>query len=80
MVAGCNPGDCHYNTGNLKARRRLMLLNKMLTQFGIEPERLKMKWIETSEAPKFQSILNEFIEEVTKLGPLTTKVATAEKA
>ena len=45
----------------------------MLKQLGIEPERLKMEWIEASEAPKFQSTLNEFIEEITRLGPLTQK-------
>ena len=79
MVAGCNPGDCHYNSGNLKARRRLMLLNNMLTQFGIEPERLKMEWISASEASKFQSTVNGFIDEVTKLGPLTPNAkATGE--
>ena len=71
MVAGCNPGDCHYNSGNFKARRRLMLLNNMLPQFGIEPGRLKLEWISASEASKFQSTVNGFIDEVTKLGPLT---------
>ena len=71
MVAGCNPGDCHYNSGNFKARRRLMLLDNMLPQFGIEPERLKVEWISASEASKFCSAVNGFIGEVTKLGPLT---------
>ena len=70
MVAGCHPGDCHYNSGNYKARRRIMLLKNMLLQLGIEPERLRLDWISASEAPKFQSTVNEFIDEVTKLGPL----------
>jgi len=70
MVAGCHPGDCHYNSGNYKARRRITLLKNMLLQLGIEPERLKLEWISASEAPKFQSTVNEFIDEVTKLGPL----------
>ena len=26
MLAGCHPGDCHYNTGNYKARRRMAVL------------------------------------------------------
>ena len=71
MIAGCHPGDCHYNSGNFKARRRLMLLNNMLPQLGIEPERLKLEWISASEASKFQSTVNGFIDEVTELGPLT---------
>ena len=71
MIAGCNLGDCHYNSGNYKARRRLMLLKNMLPQFGIEPERLKMEWISASEASKFQPAVNGFIDKVTELGPLT---------
>jgi len=71
MVAGCHPGDCHYNSGNYKARRRIMLLKNMLPQLGIESERLRLEWISASEAPKFRSTVNGFIDEVTKLGPLT---------
>ena len=79
MIVGCNPGDCHYNSGNYKARRRLMLLKNMLPQFGIEPERLKMEWIPASEAPKFQSTVNGFINKVTGLGPLTLNTRAARE-
>jgi len=71
MIAGCHPGDCHYNSGNYKAMRRVMLLRNMLPQLGIEPERLKLEWISVSEASKFCSAVNGFIDEVTELGPLT---------
>jgi len=70
MIAGCHPGDCHYSTGNYKARRRIMLLEKMLPQLGIESERLKLEWISASEGTKFQSAVNGFIDEVKGLGPL----------
>jgi len=70
MIAGCYAGDCHYMSGNYKSRRRVMLLKKTLPQLGIEPERLKLDLISASEAPKFQSSVNEFIHEVTELGPL----------
>jgi len=70
MIAGCHPGDCHYNSGNYKARRRIMLLKNMLPQLGIESERLKLEWISASEATKFQSAVNGFIDEVVELGSL----------
>jgi F420-non-reducing hydrogenase iron-sulfur subunit len=70
MVAGCHPGDCHYSTGNYKAGRRVMLLRKVLSQLGIEPERLRLEWISASEGTKFQSTVNTFIDEITELGPL----------
>ena len=80
MVAGCHPGDCHYNTGNYKSRRRLMLLKNTLSQFGIEPERLKLEWFSTAEAPKLQSAVNGFVNKVTKLGPLTLNTKATKKA
>ncbi len=70
MIAGCHPGDCHYISGNLKARRIIALIKNLLPQLGIEPERLRLEWISTSEAEKFQSAADEFIDEVTKLGSL----------
>ena len=72
MIAGCHPGDCHYSTGNYKARRRIMLMKNTLPQLGIETERLKLEWISASEAPQFQSTVNGFIDEVTKLGPINS--------
>jgi coenzyme F420-reducing hydrogenase delta subunit len=82
MVAGCHPGDCHYNSGNYKTRRRVMLLKNMLPQLGIEPERLSLEWISASEGTKFRSVVNGFIDEITALGPLQWNLsseAIAEK-
>ncbi|MBA7473375.1 hypothetical protein ES707_08714 [subsurface metagenome] len=70
MVAGCHPGDCHYSTGNYKARRRIMLLQKVLPQLGIEPDRLRLDWISASEGTKFQSSVNEFVDEIRESGPI----------
>lgn len=70
MIAGCHPGDCHYTSGNYKTWRRVMLLKNMLSQLGIESERLRLEWISAAEGEKFQSAVNAFIDEVTELGPL----------
>ena len=51
--------------------RRVMLLRNMLPQLRVEPERLKLEWILASEAPKFHSAENGFIDEITELGSLT---------
>ena len=48
-----------------------MLLKRMLSQLGIEPERLRAEWLATSEAPRFLSSLDELVNKVTALGPLT---------
>ena len=48
----------------------MALLEKMLPQLGIEPARLRLEWISASEAKKFQSNVNEFIDQIRELGPL----------
>jgi F420-non-reducing hydrogenase iron-sulfur subunit len=70
LVGGCHPGDCHYQEGNYKALRRIILLRKMLPQFGIEPERLRLEWISAAEAERLRDVVNEFSEQVRRLGPL----------
>jgi F420-non-reducing hydrogenase iron-sulfur subunit len=53
----------------MKAARRIPLLKKMLAQFGIEDERVRLDWVSASEADRFASIVNEMTEQVRKLGP-----------
>jgi heterodisulfide reductase subunit A len=48
----------------------MSLLHNVLPQLGIEPERLKLEWISASEGNKFRDTINEFIDQVTQLGPL----------
>ncbi len=70
MVLGCHPGECHYKEGNFQALKRTALLRKMLPQFGIEEERLRLDWISTSEHEKFAEIVSEMVEKIRELGPM----------
>jgi F420-non-reducing hydrogenase iron-sulfur subunit len=70
LVAGCHlPSDCHYISGNFKAMRRINLLKKVLKQFGIEPERVRLEWISASEGDKFATVVRDMVSEIKKLGP-----------
>lgn len=73
LVCGCHIGDCHYVDGNREAARRIPLLKKMLTQLGIEEERVRLDWVSASEGGRFASIVNEMTEQVRKLGPFSRK-------
>jgi len=75
LICGCHPGDCHYHDGNKKTARRMPLLKKMLNQFGIEDERVRLEWVSASEADRFAEIVNEMTEQVRKLGPYVVKEA-----
>ena len=71
LILGCHPGDCHYSEGNYKAARRISLLKKMMAQFGIEDERIRLDWISASEGERFKNIVNEMTEQIRVLGPLS---------
>jgi F420-non-reducing hydrogenase iron-sulfur subunit len=43
----------------------------MLSQFGIEEERLRLDWVSASEGDRFASIINEMTEQMKKLGPFS---------
>jgi F420-non-reducing hydrogenase iron-sulfur subunit len=73
LIAGCHPGDCHYQEGNYKALRRYMLLKRILPEYGIEPERLRLEWVAASEGERFATVVNEFTEQVRSLGPMDFK-------
>ncbi len=69
LIGGCHPGDCHYQEGNYKALRRYKLLKRMLTDLGVEPERIRLEWISAAEADKLRDVMNEMVEQLKVLGP-----------
>lgn len=70
FIGGCHPGDCHYLEGNFKAARRIELTKKLLHDFGIEPERLRLEWISASEGARFAQVVADFTNTIKELGPL----------
>ena len=69
IVGGCPPGDCHYVSGNLKARRRMAILKTILSTLGLEKDRVWVRWISAAEGAKFAGTMNEVTREIKKLGP-----------
>jgi len=69
LIAGCHPGDCHYQSGNYKTNRRVKLLKKLLEELGIEPLRVRFEYVSASEGQKFATVVTEFVAEIKKLGP-----------
>ena len=69
VVSGCHPGDCHYISGNLVARRRFSILNELLEFFGIEPDRVNFMWASAAEGERFAVLIRKATAKVKKLGP-----------
>ena len=70
LIGGCHPGDCHYQSGNYLARRRMAVLKVLLEQLGIEPDRVKMTWVSAAEGKKFAQVIEEVTRDIKKLGPM----------
>lgn len=73
MILGCPSGSCHYKTGNIQALKRVTVLKKVLVQFGIAEDRLKIDWIAAGEAQKFVEVVSKMVENVRRLGPFGAK-------
>ena len=69
LVSGCHPGDCHYISGNLVARRKFALLKNLLGYLGIEPERVQFSWVSASEGGRFADLIDKVVNDVKKLDP-----------
>jgi F420-non-reducing hydrogenase iron-sulfur subunit len=77
LIAGCHPGDCHYDEGNYYARRRFAVLKKVVEGLGLESDRLILSWISASEGQRFADVVNDFYERVKKMGPSPIKAKKA---
>jgi F420-non-reducing hydrogenase iron-sulfur subunit len=69
LICGCHPGDCHYTEGNYKAMRRYPLLKRLLADYGIEEDRVRLEWVSASEGKRFADIIDDMTERVRALGP-----------
>jgi F420-non-reducing hydrogenase iron-sulfur subunit len=75
LVSGCHFGDCHYVFGNERAVEQFEKTKNVVRLLGLEEERLRLEWISAAEGARFAEVINEFTDQVRKLGPspLTNK-------
>lgn len=70
LVAGCLEGECHFLSGNLRAKERVGHIHGILEKLGIEPERLAFYNLSSAQGDRFQEIAQEMTERVRELGPI----------
>ena len=79
LVAGCEEGSCHFKEGNLLAKRRVNYIRNLLSEAGLEAERLRMVNVSAASAQKFAEIIRDMVETVRKLGPARLKRLTNQR-
>jgi len=80
IIGGCWLGECHYITeGNYYALNMMHLAKRLLEYAGLDPARLRIEWISSSEGVRFAEVMNDFADTLRRLGPARgTGVGEAE--
>ncbi|OLS23527.1 MAG: CoB--CoM heterodisulfide reductase iron-sulfur subunit A, partial [Candidatus Thorarchaeota archaeon AB_25] len=69
-VMGCHVQDCHYRSGARYAKDRTDNMREILEVAGIDNRRLYFGSASASEADSFAEQINQFVNDIVKLGPL----------
>ncbi|HOF05824.1 MAG TPA: hydrogenase iron-sulfur subunit, partial [Syntrophales bacterium] len=69
LVSGCHPGECHYISGNLVARRKFATLKSFLDYIGLEGDRTLFTWVSASEGERFAQVIKGATAKIRALGP-----------
>ncbi|MFA5181979.1 MAG: hydrogenase iron-sulfur subunit [Syntrophales bacterium] len=74
VVSGCHPGECHYISGNLVARRKFTTLKRFLGYIGMEGDRTMFTWVSASEGERFAQVIKGVTAKIQALGPASKLV------
>lgn len=66
-IFGCHKGECDFETGNHVAERHVEAARFMLSEQGIEPERVAMYFMSAAEIDRFMKAVNEFTARIDSL-------------
>ena len=79
-VVGCMEGDCRFDNGNLRARKRVAQAKAILDKVGVGGERVKMFNLSSGEGPRFAEYAVEMTEKIEAMGPNPIKIAMQKAA
>ena len=75
MVMGCLEGNCHYVSGNIRARARVKRVHDILEKIKIGAGRIQMYNLSAGDGAKFAAFASEFVDQIQGLGPSPINVA-----
>jgi len=59
------------------ARKRMTFLQKLMEFSGINPERLRLRWVSSAEASEYVTEISQFVEDIKEIGPNPLKTGEA---
>jgi coenzyme F420-reducing hydrogenase delta subunit len=72
-------GECHFQAGNLRAKKRVAYVRQLLGSIGMEPDRVAMYNLSSGEGPRFAEISREMTAKIRQFGPGPVRVKGARK-
>jgi coenzyme F420-reducing hydrogenase delta subunit len=78
FVIGCLEGNCHFEVGNLRARKRVEYLRRLLDECGIGADRAGMYNMSSAMGRQFAKAARQITEMVKALGPNPVKTGPRE--
>ncbi|MBN1633641.1 MAG: hydrogenase iron-sulfur subunit [Ignavibacteria bacterium] len=69
LISGCHPGDCHYEDGNYRERKRVAIIMSILESLGLEENRIWFRYVAHGEGKRFVDTATEFNDYIKKIGP-----------
>jgi F420-non-reducing hydrogenase iron-sulfur subunit len=59
------------------ANKRMTFLQKLMEFCGMNPERVRLRWVTSAEASEFVHEISQFVEDIKKIGPNPLKTKEA---
>ncbi|HOW24726.1 MAG TPA: FAD-dependent oxidoreductase [Bacteroidales bacterium] len=72
LLIGCRPGEdyqCHFIQGSELAQQRAENFKEALQTMMLEPERIRMEFIEITDCDKIPTLIRDYLETIKRIGP-----------
>jgi F420-non-reducing hydrogenase iron-sulfur subunit len=73
LVFGCLEGNCHFEAGNFRAKKRIAYAGELLKECGLEGDRVAMFNTSASMGVQFARHASEATERIRAMGPNPVK-------
>jgi coenzyme F420-reducing hydrogenase delta subunit len=71
-IGACKLNECNYTTqGNYDALANTLMCKKILAHIGLNPERLRIEFMNASDGIRLAETINDFTNQIKQIGPLS---------
>jgi F420-non-reducing hydrogenase iron-sulfur subunit len=80
LILGCPDGHCHFQDGNYQTSKKVLLLQRVLAEFGLDPRRVRMEMAVDPEGRRIPQLIKELSDTVRALDPAAAGIPPAPSA